>query len=57
MDNYYDNNNFDLEKFNKRFKQLQNEDKKKEKLEKKLIKNIRKKKLPKKITICRLVIF
>ena len=42
MDNYYDNNNFDLEKFNKRFKQLQNEDKEKEKLEKRsLSKNIR----------------
>ena len=33
MDNYYDNNNFDINKFNKRFKEIQDEEKNKEKLE------------------------
>ena len=33
MDNYYDNNNFDIDKFNKRFKQMQDEEKNKNKLE------------------------
>ena len=51
MDNYYDNNNFDLEKFNKRFKQLQNEEKENEKLERKeYLKTLEKKEEVKKIT-------
>ena len=33
MDNYYDNNNFDIDKFNKRFKEIQDEEKNKNKLE------------------------
>ena len=51
MDNYYDNNNFDLEKFNKRFKQLQNEEKENEKLEREAyLKTLDKKEKIKKIT-------
>ena len=51
MDNYYDNNNFDLEKFNKRFKKLQNEDKEEEKLEREsYLKTLEKKEKIKKIT-------
>ena len=51
MDNYYDNNNFDLEKFNKRFKQLQNENKEKENLEREAyLKTLDKKETIKKIT-------
>jgi hypothetical protein len=51
MDNYYDNNNFDLEKFNKRFKEIQNKEKEEEKLEREeYIKSLEKKEENKKIT-------
>lgn len=51
MDNYYDNNNFDLEKFNKRFKQLQDKDKETANLEREeYLKTLEKKEDVKKIT-------
>ena len=51
MDNYYDNNNFDLEKFNKRFKKLQYEEKENENLEREqYLKTFEKKEEIKKIT-------
>ena len=51
MDNYYDNNNFDIDKFNKKFKQMQDEEKNKEKLEREeYLKNLEEKQEINKIT-------
>lgn len=51
MDNYYDNNNFDLEKFNKGFENIQSEKKKKERLaQDEYLNSLKKVEVSKKIT-------